>query len=181
MADHLVNTEHAADPFHLVGDKEGCLRDCKVNSAQVQACKDEGYWHPDQTIRHYRYITSAANMDVSFKVEAPPTFDPAYSNQSIVVAIANEGGNVGLSGPLDSMTASIDSTADAISSKPIAVSTLNALQQALGKSGEVHLTLPTQVARSFADHPIHSFNKNPYGVQWPMTFDGNITIDRSVN
>jgi hypothetical protein len=181
LGDRLVSSTKAAIPFHLIGDKKSCLQDCKVNTAQVQACKNEGFWHADKIIRHYRYLTSYSNTDAHYKVEAQPTFDPAYSNQSIVVAIANEGGDVGMSGPLDSMTASIQATADMVASRPIAVSALNALAQALGRSGEVHLTLPVQTSRSFIEHSIHTLNKNPSGVQWPMTFDGNIIVDQSIN
>jgi len=181
LGDHLVNSTHAAIPFHLIGDKQSCLRDCKVNAAEVQACKNEGFWHPDKIIRHFRSIPSYSNTDASYKVEAQPTFDPAYSNQAIIVAIANEGGNVGISGALDSMTASIQENAAMVATRPVVVSTINALSQALGKSGEVHLTLPVQISRSFISNPIHTFNKNPGGVQWPMTFDGNITVDQSVN
>lgn len=184
VADSFSRQSFAASPFTLTGDKDACLRDCKVNGTAVQACKTLGDWHPDAVIRHFvdvPYINDAGMHRTSWQKEVKPTFNPAYSNQGLIVAIANSGGDVGTTQPLDNMTGNAEFALGQLTSRPMIVASLNALSQAMGQHGPVNMTANLSLAQSFQSVPMKSYGKNPAGVQWPITFDGNITVDQSVN
>lgn len=184
MGDSFTTFNHGAQPLHLIGTQQeiqNCIRECKVNTQAIQDCKDRGFWHPDKIIRHYQDVQLISNADQSYRQELQPTFDPDYYNQRIIVAIKNSGGDIGSVVPTDRITSASEAIIAKLVNRPMIVSTLNALGQALGRSDVIHMTAGFSMAQSFQASPIKSYNKNPAGVQWPITFDGNISVDQSVN
>lgn len=184
MGDSFTTFNHGAQPLHLVGTQQeiqNCIRECKVNTQAIQDCKNRGFWHPDKIIRHYQDVQLISNADQSYRQELQPTFDPDYYNQRIIVAIKNSGGDIGSVVPTDRITSASEAIIAQLVNRPMIVSTLNALGQALGRRDVIHMTADFSIAQSFQAYPIKSYNKNPAGVQWPITFDGNISVDQSVN
>lgn len=152
-------------------DANECLSQCRVNTRFVAQCQTDGAWHPNETVEHSAdgNLTGLATYRV---------YDSFYDYQRLAEALGAAERQRDGEQQADGVQLEVQAQ---VQDMPTVLRIDEAMRLATPGAQLWQPAVPVQLAHAIQDTPANTVNRNPAGVQWQQTFDGNVTVDQQVN